>query len=81
MNRNIIGTVDGRGPLTRANVVHAYLTEPVNYGGEIVTRAERRRRLLSAGLSHIEADRYEQGSDLGARIARNHGHEAEGLNR
>lgn len=56
-------------PPTRRTPLAAYLNAPVDYGGETITRADRRRRLLEAGLTPVQADRYEQGADLREQIA------------
>lgn len=51
----------------RERITDAYLNEQVNYGGEMMTRAERRRLLLEAGLSERDADMYEVGSEVGSK--------------
>jgi hypothetical protein len=43
-----------------------YLSESVQYGGETMSRGERRRRLIAGGSTAQEADAYESGAALAA---------------
>ncbi len=56
----------------RNRLIDRYLTEPVNFGGEVMTREHVIRTLKSVGADDRSVDRYLQGAELAQQIARPH---------
>ena len=48
----------------RRSFVEQYLDQPVEYGGEVWTRAEVIRDMRSRGVANVLIDRWLQGADL-----------------
>jgi hypothetical protein len=52
----------------RETLVARHLAEPINYGGELLTRGEVMQRLRDDGATPAMADRWMQGYELMQRI-------------